>query len=154
MSSLGAISSYAVSVLISISRWACSAVRSPTRGAFGTVGEVLQAAWPRCAPSFPLSGVPGTACTSGEPSLTMRLPAQPTPCLNRAGGRHVIPHSHKNPTRHQAASRWVRHMFGRCSRGERAGLTWRQVADARWITLGEGETSEGENAGCCSSTHP
>lgn len=28
----------------------------------------------RCAPSFPLRGVPGTACTSGKPSLTTRLP--------------------------------------------------------------------------------
>lgn len=93
MLSLGAILCSAVSVLIIIARWACSAVGSPTRGAFGTVGEVLQAAWPRCVPSFPLRGVPGTACTSGKPSLTMRLPAQPTPCLNRAGGRHVT-HTH------------------------------------------------------------
>lgn len=94
MSSLGAISCSTVSVLIIISHWACSAVRSPTRGAFGTMGEVFQAAWPRCVPSFPLRGVPGTACTSGKPSLTMRLPAQPTSCLNRAGGRHVIPNAH------------------------------------------------------------
>lgn len=28
----------------------------------------------RCAPSFPLRGVPGTACTGGKPSLTTRLP--------------------------------------------------------------------------------
>lgn len=94
ISSLGAIPCSTVSVFIIISRWACSAARSPTRGAFGTVGEVLQAAWPRCVPSFPLRGVPGTACTSGKPSLTMRHPAQPTPCLNRAGGRRVIPNTH------------------------------------------------------------
>ena len=82
-----------VSVLIIISPWACSGVQSPTRGAFGSVGEVLEAAWPCCAPSFPLCGVPGTACTSGKPSLTMKLLAQPTPCLNRAGGCHVMPNT-------------------------------------------------------------
>lgn len=90
-----------VSVLIIISPWACSGVRSPTRGAFGSVGEVLEAAWPRCAPSFPLRRVPGTACTSGKPSLTTELPAQPTPCLNRAGGCHVMPitHMQEGPSR-------------------------------------------------------
>lgn len=113
------------SVLIIISPWACSGVQSPTRGAFGSVGEVLEAAWPRCAPSFPLRRVPGTACTSGKPSLTMRLPAQPTPCLNRAGGCHVMPNTHMQegpPSAHthlhKAGSWWVRHMFGRCCRGE------------------------------------
>lgn len=83
-----------VLVLIIISPWACSGVQSATRGAFGSVGEVLEAAWPRCAPSFPLHRVPGTACTAGKPSLTTRLPAQPTPCLNRAGGCHVMLNTH------------------------------------------------------------
>ena len=94
MASLRVILCNTVLVLIIISPWACSGVQSPTRGAFGSVGEVLEAAWPRCAPSFPLRRVPGTACTSGKPSLTMRLPAQPTPCLNRAGGCHVMPNTH------------------------------------------------------------
>jgi len=83
-----------VLVFIIISPWACSGVQSPTRGAFGSVGEVVEAAWPRCAPSFPLRRVPGTACTSGKPSLTTRLPAQPTPCWKRAGGCHVMPNTH------------------------------------------------------------
>lgn len=83
-----------VLVLIIISPRACSGVQRATRGAFGSVGEVLEAAWPRCAPSFPLHGVPGTACTAGKPSLTTRLPAQPTPCLNRAGGCHVMLNTH------------------------------------------------------------
>ncbi|CAB1429569.1 unnamed protein product [Pleuronectes platessa] len=83
-----------VSVLIIIAPWACSGDQSPTRGAFGSVGEVLEAAWPRCAPSFPLHRVPGTACTTVMPSLTTRLPAQPTPCLNRAGGCRVMPNTH------------------------------------------------------------
>lgn len=94
MASLRVILCNTVLVLIIISPWACSGVQSPTRGAFGSVGEVLEAAWPRCAPSFPHRRVPGTACTSGKPSLTMRLPAQPTPCLNRAGGCHVMPNTH------------------------------------------------------------
>lgn len=81
---------HTVLVLIINSPRACSGVQSPTRGAFGSVGEVLEAAWPRCAPSFPLHGVPGTACTTGKPSLTMRLLTQPTSCLNRAGGCHVM----------------------------------------------------------------
>lgn len=137
MSSLCVIRCNTVLVLIIISPWACSSVQSPTRGAFGSVGEVLEAAWPRCAPSFPLHRVPGTACTSGKPSLTTRLPAQPTPCLNRAGGCHVMPntqthkkgrrarpktmrartHAHRR-TPHKADSCWVQHMFGRCCRGE------------------------------------
>lgn len=101
MASLRVILCNTVLVLIIISPWACSGVQSPTRGAFGSVGEVLEAAWPRCAPSFPLRRVPGTACTSGKPSLTTRLPAQPTPCLNRAGGCHVMPNTHmqERPTR-------------------------------------------------------
>lgn len=94
MASLCAIMCNTVLVLIIISPWACSGVQSPTRGAFGSVGEVLEAAWPCCAPSFPLRRVPGTACTTGKPSLTTRLPAQPTPCLNRAGGCHVMPNTH------------------------------------------------------------
>lgn len=94
MASLCVILCNTVLVLIIISPWACSGVQSPTRGAFGSVGEVLEAAWPRCAPSFPLHRVPGTACTTGKPSLTMRLPAQPTPCLNRAGGCHVMLNTH------------------------------------------------------------
>lgn len=101
MASLCAIMCNTVLVLIIISPWACSGVQSPTRGAFGSVGEVLEAAWPCCAPSFPLRRVPGTACTTGKPSLTTRLPAQPTPCLNRAGGCHVMPNTHMQgrPTR-------------------------------------------------------
>lgn len=130
MASLRVILCNTVLVLIIISPWACSGVQSPTRGAFGSVGEVLEAAWPRCAPSFPLRRVPGTACTSGKPSLTMRLPAQPTPCLNRAGGCHVMPNTHMQEGLlahtnartythlHKADSWWVRHMFGRCSGGE------------------------------------
>lgn len=42
-----------VLVFIIISPRAFSGVQSPTRGAFGSVGEVSEAAWPRCAPSFP-----------------------------------------------------------------------------------------------------
>lgn len=54
--------------------------------------------WRRPGPAVllpsPLHRVPGTACTTGKPSLTMRLPAQPTPCLNRAGGCHVMLNTH------------------------------------------------------------
>lgn len=130
MASLHVILCNTVLVLIIISRWACSGVQSPTRGAFGSVGEVLEEAWPCCAPSFPLRRVPGTACTSGKPSLTMRLPAQTTPCLNRAGGCHVMPnthtcrkaylhtHSRTYTHLHKADPWWVWHMFGRCCESE------------------------------------
>jgi len=130
-----------VLALIIISPRACSGVQSPTRGAFGSVGEVLEAAWPRCAPSFPLHRVPGTACTTGKPSLTMRLPAQPTPCLNRAGGCHVMLNTHVQEgklahMKTHISTRQTPGGFDTCSEdaAEVSVNVWREFVQVRNIT--------------------
>lgn len=45
----------------------------------------------RCAPSFPLRGVPGTACTGGKPSLTTRPPCTANAVFEQGRGlpRHA-----------------------------------------------------------------